>query len=81
MAINITIMLSVARRILGYEMTLAEWIGAALLLWAPYGVIGLLLAVLKPDHLAHVDGLHKAVAFVGSVAFWPVLLIADVCMP
>jgi hypothetical protein len=74
-------MLSVARRILSYEMTLAEWIGTALLLGAPYGVIGVLLAVLKPDHLAHLDGLQKAVAFVGSVVFWPVLLVADVCMP
>lgn len=81
MAINIMAMLSVARRVMSYEMTLAEWMGTALLLGAPYGVIGVLLAVLKPDHLVHVDGLQKAVAFVGSVAFWPVLLITDVCMP
>lgn len=74
-------MLSVARRILSYEMTIAEWIGTALMLGAPYGVIGVLLAVLKPDHLAHLDGLPKAVAFVGSIVFWPVLLVTDVCMP
>ncbi|PRC42632.1 hypothetical protein C6A85_000000109480 [Mycobacterium sp. ITM-2017-0098] len=74
-------MLSMAQRVASYEMTLAEWIGAAILLWAPYGVIGVLLAVFKPDHMAHVDGLQKVVAFVGSVAFWPVLLITDVCMP
>lgn len=74
-------MLSTARRVMDYEMTLAEWIGTALLLLAPYGVIGVVLAVLKPDHLAHLDGLQKVVAFVGSVMFWPVLLFADVCMP
>jgi hypothetical protein len=74
-------MLSIARRILSYEMTFAEWIGTALLLGAPYGVLGVLLAVLKPDHLAHLDGLHRGVAFVGSVVFWPVLLVTDVCLP
>lgn len=81
MVINIALMLSVARRIMSYEMTLAEWIGAAILLGAPYGVVGVFLAVFTPDHMAHVDGLQKAVAFVGSVMFWPVLLFADVCMP
>lgn len=81
MVINIAVMLSVARRVMSYEMTLAEWIGTAILLWAPYGVIGVLLAVFKPDHVGHVDGLQKVVAFVGSVVFWPVLLITDVCVP
>jgi hypothetical protein len=74
-------MLSVARRILSYEMTFAEWLGTALLLGTPYGVIGVLLAVLRPDHLAHLDGIQKVAAFVGSVVFWPVLLVADVCLP
>ncbi|VEG51144.1 membrane protein [Mycolicibacterium aurum] len=81
MIINIALMLSVARRIMSYEMTLAEWIGAAILLGAPYGVVGVLLAVFTPDHMAQADGLQKAVAFVASVMFWPMLLFADVCMP
>ncbi|MCV7130079.1 MULTISPECIES: hypothetical protein [Mycolicibacterium] len=72
-------MLSVVRRILGYEMTIAEWVGTALLLGAPYGVLGIVVAVLKPDHFANADGLPRVVAFVGSVAFWPVLLVTDVC--
>lgn len=81
MVFNIAVMLSVARRMLSYEMTLAEWIGTALLLAAPYSAIGVLFAVLEPGHPVHVDGLQKVVAFVGRVVFWPVLLIADVCMP
>ncbi|PQP51169.1 hypothetical protein NWT09_01310 [Mycolicibacterium sp. jd] len=72
-------MLSVVRRILGYEMTIAEWVGTALLLGAPYGVLGIVVAVLQPDHFANADGLPRVVAFVGSVAFWPVLLVTDVC--
>lgn len=81
MAINIIAMLSMTRRVMDHEMTLAEWIGTALLVGAPYGVIGVLLAVFKPDHLAGLDGLQKVVAFVGAVMFWPVLLVVDVCMP
>lgn len=73
-------MLSVVRRILGYEMTIAEWIGTALLLGAPYGVLGIVVAVLMPDHFANADGLPRVVAFVGSVAFWPALLVTDVCV-
>jgi len=70
-----------ARRVVDYEMTVAEWLGATLLAGAPYGVIGLFLAIFKPDHLAGLDGVQKVVAFVGSVLFWPVLLFVDVCLP
>ena len=72
---------SMVRRVVDYEMTVAEWLGTALLAGAPYGVIGLLLALFKPDHLVGLDGVQKAVAFVGSVLFWPVLLVVDVCLP
>lgn len=79
MAINIAAMLSVVRRVLGYQMTIAEWVGTALLLGVPYGVIGIAVAVLKPDHYAYADGLPSVLAFVGSVAFWPILFLTDVC--
>jgi hypothetical protein len=77
MAINI---IGVVRRILAYDMTLAEWLGAALILGAPYGVIGVVFSVFKPDHIVHADGVLKAAAFVGTVLFWPVLLFTDVCL-
>ena len=79
MLINIAAMLSVVRRIMGYEMTVAEWIGTALILGAPYGVLGVLVAVLNPGHIAEADGLLKVLAFVGSVVFWPILFVTDVC--
>ncbi|MFB1296331.1 hypothetical protein ACAG24_012495 [Mycobacterium sp. pW049] len=72
-------MLTSVRRVMDYEMTLAEWIGAGLLLNAPYGVIGVLFSVLRPDYVEHADGVAKVFAFVGSVLFWPVLLVTDVC--
>ncbi|MDG4663054.1 hypothetical protein [Mycobacterium sp. 236(2023)] len=76
MAINIIV---VVRRILAYDMTLAEWLGTALILGAPYGVMGVVFSVFKPDHIVHADGILKVAAFVGTVVFWPVLLFADVC--
>ncbi len=70
-----------ARRILGYEMTLAEWIGTALILGAPYGVIGVLFSIFGSDHVAQAGGFGKVAAGVGAVVFWPVLLFTDVCPP
>jgi hypothetical protein len=35
-------MLSILRRVLSFEMTIAEWIGTAVMLAAPYLVIGAL---------------------------------------
>ena len=64
-------MLGVARRVLDYRMTVAEWIGTALLLAAPYVVIGVVWSLTRTG--ASVD--------LGAVLLWPVLLISDVCMP
>ncbi len=72
-------MLTSVRRVMDYEMTLAEWFGAALMLAAPHSVIGLLFSVLRPDHIEHAAGAAKVAAVVGSVLFWPVLLFSDVC--
>ncbi len=77
MAINI---IGVVRRILAYDMTLAEWLGTALILGAPYGVLGVVFSVLKPDHIVAAEGVLKIAAFVGTVLFWPVLLFTDVCL-
>ncbi|MGP4055150.1 hypothetical protein ACTWP6_10080 [Mycobacterium sp. 4D054] len=74
-------MLSVVRRILGYEMTVAEWIGTALLVGAPYGILGVLVTVLRPDHIAAADGGLKVFAVAGSLLFWPILLVTGVCIP
>lgn len=62
-------------------MTIAEWIGTALLLSAPYLAIGVLWTLLDTAHLAGTEGLQKLGALVGGIAFWPVLLLAQVCGP
>ncbi|UXA18362.1 hypothetical protein [Mycobacterium sp. SMC-4] len=72
-------MQDVLRRVLDYRMTVAEWIGAAVLLGTPYLMLGVIWAVSRSETFAHVEGLDKPVAIVGSVVFWPVLIAAQLC--
>jgi hypothetical protein len=52
---------------LSFEMTIAEWIGAAAMLAGPYLAVGLLWAVFA-------SGGWRA------VLFWPALLASAVCL-
>jgi hypothetical protein len=72
-------MLGGVRQLLGYRMTIAEWIGAGLLAGAPYNAIGLVWALTHTEDFAHLDGFPKVLAFLVSIALWPVLLIPGVC--
>ncbi len=72
-------MVSVLRRISDYEMTIAEWIGLAILVSIPHVLIGVIWTVAHPEHLASVHGFERVAALVGGIAFWPLLLLAGVC--
>jgi hypothetical protein len=61
-------MLSILRRVLSFEMTIAEWIGTAVMLAAPYLVIGALWS------LTHAGNVWQ------SIVWWPVLLVSTVCL-
>ncbi|MDZ4268231.1 MAG: hypothetical protein U1D00_21505 [Mycobacterium sp.] len=74
-------MLSDLRRVLDYEMTVAEWIGAALLAGVPYLAVGVVWSLTHTADLAGLGAPEKAAAFLWAVVAWPVLLVADVCMP
>lgn len=77
-------MLTAVRKVLGFQMTIAEWIGTAIILAVPYLAIGVLWALTHADHLAdHLAGMNRVdavVSFLGSIASWPVLLFTNVCM-
>ena len=60
-------------------MTVAEWIGLALLLAAPYVVIGVLWSIWHVGH-GHGDQL-SALTFVRSTVTWPILLVGNGCAP
>ena len=68
------------RRLLGYRVTIAELIGIALILGGPYVIVGAFWSISHSDHLQDMRGLDLVVSFVGSVIFWPALLVSDVCM-
>jgi hypothetical protein len=72
--------LATLRKFLGYEMTIAEWIGTAILAAIPYLVIGVIWSATHGHHLSELTGIDRAVSFLGAVVSWPVLLFSDVCM-
>ncbi len=68
------------RQLLSYEFTVAELIGLAIMLAAPYLVIGTIWSLTHTSHLSELTGLDLVVSFLGSIVSWPVLLFSDVCM-
>jgi hypothetical protein len=61
-------MLSILRRVLSFEMTIAEWIGTAAMLAVPYLVVGALWS------LTHAGNVLQ------SIVWWPVLLVSTACL-
>ncbi len=73
-------MLVMIRRVLGYQLTIAELIGIALILGVPYLIVGTIWSTSHSDHLHDMHGVDLVVSFLGSIVSWPVLVFADVCM-
>ncbi len=73
-------MLAKLRWILDYQLSIAELIGIGLLLGIPYLAIGLVWSSTHTEHLHDMRGADLVVSFLGSIAAWPVLLVANVCM-
>lgn len=67
------------RRLLRVELTIAEWIGTAAILGAPYLVLGAAYVATHLTRFSGMDGLHLAVSVIVSVLAWPLLLFLDVC--
>jgi hypothetical protein len=60
-------MLSTLKRVLSFEMTIAEWIGTAAILAVPYAAVGVLWALFST-------------AGWKAIAWWPALLVSAVCL-
>ncbi len=73
-------MLNALRRMLGYRVSIRALIIAALVFGIPYLLVGVIWSSTHTEHLARVDGTDLIVSFLGAIASWPVLLVADVCM-
>ncbi|WP_369741784.1 hypothetical protein [Mycobacterium servetii] len=61
-------------------MSVAEWLGLAVILGAPYLIVGAIWSATHTDHLRGMQGADLVVSFLGSIVSWPVLLFSDVCM-
>ncbi|MGV0850879.1 hypothetical protein [Mycolicibacterium phlei] len=66
------------KKVLSFEMTIAEWIGSALILAAPYALIGLLWTVLNLDQM-RATGILWVIQLVGSIVSWPAMVFSAVC--
>jgi hypothetical protein len=72
--------LAAVRKILGFEMTIAEWLGTAILAAIPYLGIGVIWSLTHTQQLSGLTWIDRTVSFLGSIVSWPVLLFSDVCM-
>ncbi len=65
---------------MNYEMTIAEWVGTALIVGVPYLVVGVIWALTHTAHLAGSSGVDTVVSALAAIVSWPVLLVSNVCM-
>lgn len=72
--------MGIVRRVLEFEMTIAEWIGTALILAAPYVLIGLIWAFTHTADRAAAHGIGWVLLFVRAIIAWPVLLGENLCV-
>jgi hypothetical protein len=70
--------LTAVRKVLAFEMTIAEWIGTAVILAVPYLLVGMVWTAVAGDHLGW-QGPARILSILGSIVSWPVLLVSTVC--
>lgn len=73
-------MLARIRQLLDVDVSLAELIGFGAVLAGPYLLIGLGWTIRHANALQGLRGLELAISLLGSIALWPALLLADVCL-
>jgi len=72
-------MLATLRKLLSSQMTIAEWIGTGFLLSLPHIALGVIWVVANAGRFDGFHGVERALAVVGAVLAWPVLLLPNVC--
>jgi hypothetical protein len=72
--------LDTVRRLLAFQVTIAQLIIIAVVVGVPYLIVGVVWSSTHTAHLQHMAGIDLVVSYLGSIVSWPVLLFADVCM-
>jgi NADH:ubiquinone oxidoreductase subunit 4 (subunit M) len=73
-------MLEKLRKVLEYQLTIAQLMAIGLIVGTPYLLVGTIWSITHTEHLHQMHGVDLAVSFLGSIVSWPVLLFANVCM-
>ncbi len=73
-------MIARIRQLLDVDVSLAELIGFGAVLGGPYALIGLGWTISHASALHGLRNVELAVSLLGSIALWPALLLADVCL-
>jgi hypothetical protein len=73
-------MLTTFRRLLDFELSIAEVIGMGLLLAGPYLIIGVVWSSTHSQPFQRIGGVELLVSSMGSIVLWPAMLLANVCL-
>ncbi|MBV8179166.1 MAG: hypothetical protein JOY55_00725 [Mycobacterium sp.] len=73
-------MLTRFRRLMDFELSIAELIGIGLLLGGPYLIVGLVWSSTHTEPFQRMGGVELLVSVIGSIVLWPALLLANVCL-
>jgi hypothetical protein len=73
-------MLTRFRRLMDFELSLAELIGVGAILAGPYLLIGLIWTCTHAHSVDGLRGVQLLVSVMGSIALWPALLLGHVCV-
>jgi hypothetical protein len=73
-------MLTKFRRLMDFELSIAELIGIGLLLAGPYLIVGLVWSSTHTGAFQRMGGVELLVSLIGSMVLWPALMLANVCL-
>ena len=73
-------MLTRFRRLMEFELSLAEVVGIVVFLAGPYLFIGLVWSCAHANSLHGLRGVELLVSVLGSIALWPALVLTNVCL-
>jgi hypothetical protein len=72
-------MLTTLQKLFDVKLTIAEWLGTAVIVNVPYLLLGVAWSAANADRLADLHGVELVLTFVGTVLCWPVLWLPTVC--
>lgn len=68
------------KSLLDHRLSIRQLVYLAIVLGAPYLVIGMIWALTHSDHITGLTGLDKVFSLLGEIVAWPVLIIANVSL-